>query len=370
MPGKRTAKIMAAIAGLKTPAPSSKPGVPKQPSADLLHTSFPDQALKDLAEFNEKHGVPGRTPGSYEVQGFLGSTSDYRAPAQMMTVPRGQYHEQEVYGREMLDRIKDSLLSPNNRAGHPILNHAGKSGPADNVERVAGFSEPLSVFYGDGINGAYADMSRYVAMNHRDVKEKWGGVPSGAFRHEMGHVMNLQNPDNWETRWVRALSRNPSIGPSPYAEFFRNVDDDSLWSQDNLRKSRETADRIGTHINYTNRTGELLAEYSRLKGMNYGMTGQVPFTPKQHMEMIQKALVEPIAPPNLRQGEAPFGNFGPNPMFRHGPQQGRPAHGWNHLHYYLQEVLKDATPEELEKLYELGPHIVSNEGANNAASRA
>lgn len=332
-----------------------------QPSAVLPQTVPATQKrLKELSQWADKHGEPGTARGTYRIKRFAAGEKDIPDDADMLTTTREQYHRDHVYGPEMWDKLKDSLLSPG-------LSGSFMSQP--NAQRVKDFSKPLHVFTGNGIDilaggGGYASpQAGFIAMNPTMAKNFHGYQPGGLFRHEIGHVMN-DPADMYETELA-----NPA----------RKFTTDSLngrvrWGsgrhvpQEHALTALANADSISKHLNYTNTLPEFMAEYSRLKGFNYGLTGEVPMTPKQHIEMLKNTLREPVDA-DLSKGLGPIApTTGPEPTMQYGPQKGRKADGYHQLQFYLQGILQDLDEWDMEILGQLGPHIVSNEGAKHAGT--
>lgn len=243
---------------------------------------------------------------------------------------------------------------------------------AKRVERMENL--PVWTISGSGIMpgrgagaGAVPDYST-IEVDPFMLKRRYGSYPLRAvLDHEEGHVLNPITRPYRDVPVSRAYDQSNGSDIDEYR--------DQMTPNELIARKR-----LFGHTQYTNTLSEAAANLSHAKKLYYGLTGELPITPADHAEMLRYMTDdEPSFDPpwrtdlddvSLKRASLnPLNVFDQNeaPVMEHGPRAGERANGWNEMRYHLHQILRDASPEEIDALINFGPYIVKNGSQANAA---
>lgn len=109
---------------------------------------------------------------------------------------------------------------------------------------------------------------------------------------------------------------------------------------DKLLKSTGTENLPGatTHVRYTSKPSELMANVAHMMRYEYGLTGKPMRTPEDRIRAVKQWIDTP--PQYSKDPSAGWHNaFGPDPVLEHGPDAGQPAHGREFMRNSLRVII-------------------------------
>lgn len=267
----------------------------------LVQARLPEGASEEqaVAEALRMHGEAMQDPRTYVHQ---------TTPRQILT--------NEVYGDRFPEVLRAALLSadrPKLLRDYPITQSLSRDLIARNL------NEPIVVFRTPGLGFRTTDGSNRTALG---------------FMHPDGYMA-----------WPRAFD-GTMVGPheTRHAVYHRGGIDPATSSAKLLDSSpRLTASRE----QYMSRWPETQAELATLKGQHFQKTGQV-IKNKADAEGFFDLLLKDA--PKVTDPE-PTIQFGPKPML------GKPIPGYNIQMQFWNNMLKKASPQDIDKLIELAPKL-------------
>lgn len=307
------------------------------------------QALSDhVAEIYKHNKLRSGGPGPYPVEGFRAGPETQPSPATVYRTTNGQILTDNIYG-DQFENMRDAI-SQGKDTGHPMdLSRALLGGHRDAWDRPVhvftgqgeiGKGEPKPGFsWGTGgliyINDQHPVTQFYHPQNVMSHEARHGGSHSMGRPHEARHGGKISEQEAMEIARKRGIPEQHQEG---YAR----------------------------RLLHGNRMAEMEAHYGDLKGLHYGLTGELIRTPEDNVRFLGGILSRKHKPKPFN-GNQTFQFFEDDtPIMQYGPRAGQPAMRKNDLEAILQDLYPRGNQEAKGVLFNNYNKMMSTGKPNEA----
>lgn len=267
-----------------------------------------DRTAEHLEKLHDHSKVVTGGDGPYPIAGYQMDDARVAEPTDA-TISRTKMHDflANWYGKhwpEVQERMLKAEGAPEWHMLRPDYNTRNLEYALNRpVFEIGGLTGPRP------INAAYYNAG-LVQINPSQAEVAWAGfTPSYTRHHEFSHML-----------FPPKKAAQESLGYLHGTGF-------------------DPEGRVGTHIKYSARPDELMANLAHMARLEYGLTGKPLRSLADRIRAVQKWVSQPIGSSPNPSGPGWHNSFGPDPILQHGPEAGNPAHGYKFMQKALQEIV-------------------------------